>query len=78
MKEGFTREHDRLPKCMVRPILSGPAKGLNVENPKGLIDEAYDTFGWDKRTGYIRRSTLLRLKLDGVARQLDSMDKIVG
>jgi len=76
IREGFTREHDRLPKRMVTPILSGPAKGLKVENPEGLIDEAYDAFGWDKRTGYIRRSTLLRLKLDDVAKQLESMGRI--
>ncbi|NAZ39158.1 MAG: aldehyde ferredoxin oxidoreductase [Acidilobus sp.] len=76
VREGLTREHDRLPKRMVTPILSGPAKGLKVENPEGLIDEAYDAFGWDKRTGYIRRSTLLRLKLDDVAKQLESMGRI--
>ena len=76
IREGFTREHDRLPKRMVTPILTGPARGLKVENPEGLIDEAYEAFGWDRRTGYIKRSTLARLKLDDVARELEAMGKI--
>ena len=76
VREGFTRKDDRLPKRMVTPILTGPAKGLKVDNPDGLVDEAYDAFGWDRATGYIKRSTLLRLGMKDVADQLASMGRL--
>ncbi|WP_238523582.1 aldehyde ferredoxin oxidoreductase family protein [Acidilobus saccharovorans] len=76
LREGFTREHDRLPKRMITPILTGPAKGLKVESPDGLVDEAYDAFGWDRRTGYIRRSTLERLGMKDVEEQLQKLGKL--
>ncbi len=76
LREGLEKSHDTLPKRMVTPILSGPAKGLKVEKPKELIEEAYEGFGWDKETGYIKEETLRRLGLDDVADYLKKINKL--
>jgi Aldehyde:ferredoxin oxidoreductase len=68
--------HDKLPKRMEIPILSGPAKGLKVEKPNELLEEAYEGFGWDKETGYIKEETLKRLGLDDIIDYLRKINKI--
>ncbi len=76
LREGLEKAHDSLPKRMTTPILSGPSKGLKVEKPKELVEEAYEAFGWDKETGYIKESTLQRLSLREVLEGLKSIGKV--
>ncbi len=76
IREGFSRKDDMLPKRLMMPIETGPARGLKVNDPEGLLNETYDAFGWDRTTGYIRRSTLERLGLKDVADVLAAMGRL--
>ena len=76
IREGFTREHDRLPKRFLETIPYGPSKGQAVQHIEELIDETYEAFGWDKKTGYIMRQKLSELGLNDVLEELEKMGKI--
>ncbi|MDP8003100.1 MAG: aldehyde ferredoxin oxidoreductase family protein [Caldisphaera sp.] len=76
IREGLNRKHDTLPKRVKMPVMTGPAKGLKVENPDGMVDETYEAFGWEKQSGYIKEETLRRLDLDDVAEYLKNVKKL--
>ena len=52
-REGFTREDDKLPKKMTKPLKGGRSDGFNFTNEE--LEQAKDTYyalaGWDAATG---------------------------
>ena len=79
VREGITRKDDMIHgRIMEEPVPSGPFKGkrLDKEKFKIMVDDYYDTVGWDKKTGAPKRETLEALKLQDVAEDLARMGKI--
>jgi aldehyde:ferredoxin oxidoreductase len=72
---GIRRKHDRLPKRFTtEPLKSGRAEG-EIFDPvmlEKMLDDYYDKRGWDRDTGLIKRSVLVRLGMSDVARKLNS------
>ncbi len=61
---GVTRQDDQLPKRLTDdPLPRGPSKGEVVELNE-MLDEYYDTRGWDLKTGIPLLSTMKRLGLE--------------
>ncbi len=62
-REGFSRKDEVLPwRLKNEPAPDGLGKG-NVANEEIMLDEFYDSMGWDKKTGLPTAETLQRLKL---------------
>ncbi|MEI8004555.1 MAG: aldehyde ferredoxin oxidoreductase C-terminal domain-containing protein, partial [Methanothrix sp.] len=75
VREGFRREHDRLPpRFMEEPIKSGPSKNMVIsrEMLDYMLDQYYELRGWDKNTGIPSKEKLIELGLEDIA---DDMDK---
>jgi len=70
VREGVDRRSDRLPKRVMEPLISGPTKGVKVENLDGMLDEFYDAVGWDRETGIPRKEKLIELGLEDVANEI--------
>ncbi len=70
IREGASRKDDILPKRLLEPVESGPSAGKTVDNIEGMLDEVYDTFGWDKTTGRPKLEKLEELGLTEVMNQL--------
>jgi aldehyde:ferredoxin oxidoreductase len=70
VREGISRKDDKLPKRLLEPVETGPSAGKTVDNLEGMLDEVYDAFGWDKKTGKPKREKLEELGLGGVIDQL--------
>ncbi|MDP2719247.1 MAG: aldehyde ferredoxin oxidoreductase C-terminal domain-containing protein, partial [Dehalococcoidia bacterium] len=71
---GKSRKDDTLPEMYFKePMNSGPLKGYKHDRDKfnGMLDEFYDIWGWDRKTGIPRRDTLERLGLKDVADELE-------
>jgi len=68
VREGISRKDDRLPKRMMQPLATGPAKGQSVKDLDGMLDEAYEALGWDKATGKPTKEKLEELGLSDVAK----------
>lgn len=74
VREGLSRKDDVLPpRVMNEPIPDGPSKGLYVpkEDLDKMLDEYYDTRGWDKESSYPTKETLKKLKLDHCVIEMD-------
>ncbi len=71
-REGLTREDDKLPKKLSKPLKGGRSDGLFVTPEE--IERAKDTYyalaGWDVSTGSPTRPTLEQLGLGWVADEL--------
>lgn len=79
VREGITRKDDMIHgRMMEEPVPSGPYKGKRLDKEKfqQMIDDYYDTVGWDKKTGAPKRDTLEALNLQDVAEELQRMGKI--
>lgn len=67
-REGFTKEDDKLPDRLFKPMLKGPAKGTKVD--KDAFNKAqiryYEIAGWDTETGNPTQATLKNLDLEWV------------
>lgn len=50
LRRGLTRENDRLPDLLMRPLAEGGTEGT-VPDLDRLLAGAYAEFGWDPRTG---------------------------
>jgi aldehyde:ferredoxin oxidoreductase len=70
IREGGSRKDDKLPKRLLEPVEGGPSAGKTVDNIEGMLDEAYDAFGWDKKTGKPKAEKLEELGLKEVVKQL--------
>jgi aldehyde:ferredoxin oxidoreductase len=79
VREGFTRADDTLPKrFMEEPLPEGPSKGLvlSAEMLNQMLDEYYQSRGWDKKTGIPTRAKLEELELEFVADELEKLKKL--
>ena len=92
VREGATRMDDRLPWRLMNEPLESLMRGKDVSraidekdefvpinSPEMLdrmLDEYYDLHGWDRRTSWPYRETLLRLGLSDVARELESKGRV--
>ncbi len=62
-REGFDRKDDRLPvRLTTEPAPDGLGKG-NVANVEIMLDEFYESMGWDKKTGLPTEDKLKELNL---------------
>jgi aldehyde:ferredoxin oxidoreductase len=72
VREGVSRQDDRLPRRFTdEPMPGGPAKGQTV-NLEPMLDEYYALYGWDVPTGIPTRTCLHDLQLDEFAKDLAS------
>jgi aldehyde:ferredoxin oxidoreductase len=70
VREGFTRDDDRLPeRLMTEPLEAGASKGhfISKDDLKQMLDEYYRERGWDLNTGAPTREKLQGLGLGYVA-----------
>ena len=77
IREGVTVKDDRLPKRLTKePAPAGPCKGHVVELDR-MMREYYQLRRWDRKTGWIPRSRLVKLGLADVAKNLAKLGKIL-
>ena len=79
VREGITKKDDYLKGKWVKgPVPSGPFKGITIDedNWQTMLEEYYETRGWDKNTGIPTEDTLQTLDLQDVADELKRMGKI--
>lgn len=70
---GLTRKDDKVPRRFLEePVTTGPRKGkhLGAILPQ-MLDEYYESRGWNKATGLPTRVTLERLGLKNIADELE-------
>jgi aldehyde:ferredoxin oxidoreductase len=70
---GIRRKDDRLPKRFTQEKLkSGRAEGeiFDPEILEKMLDEYYDKRGWDRESGLLKRSALVKLGMSDVANRL--------
>ena len=73
-REGFSRRDDRLPPRLTSdPLPNGPDKG-SVVNLDPMLDDYYETRGWDKATGWPSAQKLEALGLGYVAKDLEKIE----
>lgn len=72
LREGLTKDDDRLPDRMSTPLPSGPlaGKALKPEAVSASIQVYYEMMGWDKATGVPTRGKLEELGIGWVANHL--------
>ena len=63
MRLGLTRENDRLPELLLRPLKDGGTEG-HVPDMDALLAGAYEEYGWDPETGRPTPETLETLSLE--------------
>ena len=65
-REGFTKEHDKLPERVFNPVPEGPGKGVGINKEEFYKGQEiyYKMAGWDEKTGNPTEQTLKKLKLD--------------
>jgi aldehyde:ferredoxin oxidoreductase len=70
---GVRRNDDCLPPRFAEPLPSGPGKGQTFPTSQlnKMLDEYYAKRGWDRKTGLIRKSALMELKMENVAEDLE-------
>ena len=76
---GFDRRDDMpTPRDMMEPIPSGRLAGWKMDMKKynEMLDEYYDLHGWDRKTSFPKRQTLLDLDLEHVADDLERIGKL--
>lgn len=72
VREGIRRRDDQLPRRFTdEPIPKGPSKGQTV-TLEPMLDEYYQLYGWDVKTGIPTEATLQKLGLDEIAKDLRS------
>jgi aldehyde:ferredoxin oxidoreductase len=75
----FGREDDLpTPRDLSEPIPSGPLAGWKMDREKfdQMLDEYYDLHGWDRKTSFPTRETLVALGLESVAEDLEKIGKL--
>jgi aldehyde:ferredoxin oxidoreductase len=72
-REGFSREHDTLPKKLFLPRIGGETDGVRIteEELEAAITMYYRMAGWDHATGTPTRKKLEALDLTWAADLLD-------
>lgn len=75
----FARKDDMpTPRDLNEPISSGECAGWKMDEGQyaRLLDNYYDLHGWDKKTSFPKRETLVKLDLAEVADDLEKIDKL--
>jgi len=75
----MSREDDIPPKRFIKEqVKSGPYQGFKIDEDKynHMLDEFYELWGWDKKTGMQTRAGLEKLGLKGIAEKLAKQDKL--
>ena len=75
----MSREDDIPPKRFREEgVKSGPYKGFKIDENKynEMLDEFYELWGWDKKTGMQTRTGLEKLGLKDIAEKLAKQDKL--
>ena len=75
----FDRKDDLpTPRDLAEAIPTGPAAGwkFDLEKYNGMLDEYYDLHGWDSKTSFPTRKTLVGLGLEAVADDLKKIGKL--
>ena len=75
----FDRKDDLpTPRDLSEPIPSGALKGwkMDAERFNRMLDEYYDLHGWDRKTSFPTRKTLVDLDLEHVANDLGKIGKL--
>jgi aldehyde:ferredoxin oxidoreductase len=79
VREGATREDDRLPWRLMyeeQPDVPGEDAIDSPGKMDRMLDEYYALHGWDRKTSWPTRQTLVSLDLSDVADQLEKMAKL--
>jgi aldehyde:ferredoxin oxidoreductase len=63
LRRGLTRDNDRLPDLLLKPLNEGGTEGT-VPDVEVLLSGAYAEYGWDPETGKPTRETLEELGLN--------------
>ena len=75
----FDRKDDMpTPRDLNEPIPKGKLAGVKIDEEKwnGLLDDYYDLHGWDRKTSFPTRRTLIDLGLGDVANDLERIGKL--
>jgi aldehyde:ferredoxin oxidoreductase len=75
----FDRKDDMPPpRDLSEPIPTGPLAGWKMDEDKynKMLDDYYDLHGWDRKTSFPKRETLVNLGLGYVADDLDKIGKL--
>jgi len=79
LHSALSREDDFPPKrFMEEEVQSGPYKGCKIDVNKynEMLDEYYELWGWDKKTGMQTKASLERLGLKDIAKKLEERGKL--
>ena len=79
VREGITKKDDFLKGKWARgPVPNGPFKDNTIDEDKWkkMLEEYYETRGWDTKTGIPTEDTLKKLDLQDVTDELKRMGKI--
>jgi aldehyde:ferredoxin oxidoreductase len=75
----FDRKDDMpTPRDLAEPIPTGPMAGWKMDREKfnGMLDEYYDLHGWNRKSSFPTRKTLVGLGLEYVADDLEAIGKL--
>ncbi|MBA7562038.1 hypothetical protein ES695_16340 [Candidatus Atribacteria bacterium 1244-E10-H5-B2] len=76
----MSRKDDIPPKRFIKEqVKSGPYQGFKIDEDKynHMLDEFYELWGWDKKTGMQTRTGLEKLGLKGIAEKLAEQGKLI-
>ena len=76
----MSRQDDLPPKRFREEgVKSGPYKGVKIDENKynKMLDEFYELWGWDKKTGMQTWTSLEKLDMKNIAKKLFKKDKLV-
>lgn len=80
VRQGATREDDKLPYRLMNEVMSGREDEKNAVNSKEeldiMLDKYYELHGWDKNTSWPTESVLKKLKLDKIAQELRLINRL--
>lgn len=80
VRQGATREDDKLPYRLMNEVMSGREDEKNAVNSKEeldiMLDKYYELHGWDKNTSWPTESVLKKLKLDKIAQELKLINRL--
>ena len=70
IREGASRKDDTIPKRLSEQIVGGLSSGKAIEHFEAMIDEVYEAFEWDKKTGKPNIKKIKELGLEEVLKEL--------
>jgi len=75
LREGFTRQDDRLPQVFFQPFERGPSAGMHLDEQQfeQALSDFYHCLGWDAQTGVPLAETLHTLGIGWAAELLPTL-----